>query len=132
MKRIIFVLLLLGQCIYGQIKPGRYLVIKDSLTKGIELVIRDDKTFTYSNRNHTSCFVWYKINGTWEIEFDKLILKDYVSAFKGKLENFTTLHRTTVYRISEDKLIFNSQYHDKIEPEYIYSRNLFGNFLFEK
>ncbi|MBY0485704.1 MAG: hypothetical protein K2P85_00715 [Flavobacteriaceae bacterium] len=130
MQKLIFILLLIGQSINGQIKPGKYSIISDSKTGRIELQIHDDKTFTYINRNHISCFVWYEIKGKWKIEFDKLILIDSVTAFKKKLNSAVTLLRTTIYRISKNKLIFNSQYHNKNGDKYIYGRNLNGNFSF--
>lgn len=132
MKKLIFILLLQGQFAFCQIKPGKYSIISDSTTRRIELLIREDQTFTYINRNHISCFVWYEINGSWKIEFDKLILKDSVIAFKGNLNSSVILTRTTVYRISRNDLIFNSQYHNKIGAEYIYSKNLNGNFSLVK
>lgn len=115
---------------FGQVKPGKYTIISESAKGRIELIIREDKTFTYINRNHVSCFVWHEINGNWKMEFDKLILLDSVTAFKGGFNSAVTLLRTTVYRISKNDLIFNSQYNNKTEPGYVYSRNIDGNFTF--
>lgn len=132
MQKLIFLLCFVGQSLLGQVKVGNYSIDNDSLIGGIELTINENQTFSYVNRNHASCFVWYTINGKWKINNDILILNDSVKVFHKDFNKTVTQNRITLYTIVGKNLILKSQRGKEVNPEFYYSRELWGNFTFKE
>jgi len=130
MKLFIFIFLL-SQITIAQIKVGTYKIVSDSL-RTPELILKNDQTFSYSNRNGVSCLVWYQTDGTWKVNFDKLILIDSVMGFDREITKTTYLKRTTIYSIENENLHFYKQYWETSKSEYNAAKPIFGDLVFKE
>gem|GEM_PF-3871524 len=84
--KLTIILTLLTQIAFGQLEFGTYKISSDTFhiltgRNFSELVIEDNKTFTYKYLTSVSCFLWYDSHGTWETKNEQLILTDTIVSF---------------------------------------------------
>jgi len=130
MKNFTYLILLVIQSSFGQIKIGTYKTVSD-LNFTPEITFFENNTFLFSNRNAISCFMWYEAKGNWKINHDKIILTDLVKAFNKDLTETIYVKRKTVYRIEKENLIFYDQSWENSKPAYFLANQICGNFIFK-
>jgi hypothetical protein len=84
--KLTILLTLLTGVAFGQLEFGTYKISSDTFRTETgqdfsELVINNNKTFTYKYLTTVSCFLWYDSYGTWETQNDQLVLTDTIISF---------------------------------------------------
>lgn len=92
------------QATFAQVKYGKYKITSDTRDFGggtlfSELIIKNDKTFTYKYLTSLSCFLWYSSDSTWATNKDTLVLTDIVIS-QHPVVNFTKNKETNDNKIS--------------------------------
>ncbi len=138
MIRVTIIFLLLSFKSFGQIKPGVYNEISDTLFIGkawiisySQIKINSDKTFTYNHKTSAGCLLWYDIKGTWFIKSNKLYLTDSAISQSNTYDTITLI-RTTVFRLQNNELKYFNSFFDGDKVGYSPIRNISGNFVFKK
>lgn len=138
MTRLTFISLLISFSSFGQIKPGTYSEITDTLFIGkvwilsySKITINNDKTFTYNHRTSEGCLLWYDIKGTWLTRSNKIYLTDSALS-NSKTYDTITLLRTTVFAIQNNGIKYFNSFFDGDKVGFSPIRNIRGNFIFKK
>jgi hypothetical protein len=101
---LIIIAAFIFQTTFAQFKYGTYKITGDAKDFGggtlfSELIIKQNKTFTYKYLTSTSCFLWYDSYGKWETNKDTLTLIDTVISHHPVV-NFTKYKETNDNKIS--------------------------------
>jgi len=138
MTRLTFIFFLFSLNSFGQIKPGTYSEISDTLFIGkawilsySQIAINNDKTFTYNHRTSEGCLLWYDINGTWFTKSNKLYLTDSALAQSNTFDTIRLI-RTTVFTIQKNGLKYFNSFFDGDKIGYSPIKYITGNFLFKE